>query len=84
MLFYDNPWKRKRRANAFIDSIDRKPKTLSEQPNMKRVRKEPGDGIRSFPVARFVIFYRSQTDGIKMVRVLHGAKDIEAGFHSDG
>jgi toxin ParE1/3/4 len=36
-------------------------------------------GIRYFPVSRFrnyIIFYRPVADGIEIVRVLHGARDI--------
>lgn len=37
--------------------------------------------LRSFPITRFnrdLIFYRPLADGIEVVRVLHGARDIEA------
>jgi len=36
-------------------------------------------GVRFFPVSRFrkyLVFYRSVADGIEIVRVLHGARDI--------
>jgi toxin ParE1/3/4 len=35
--------------------------------------------LRYFPVSRFpkyIVFYRPATDGIQIVRVLHGARDI--------
>ncbi|ODT36440.1 MAG: hypothetical protein ABS60_15825 [Microbacterium sp. SCN 71-17] len=38
-------------------------------------------GIRFFPVSRFpkyLVFYRPIPDGIEVVRVLHGAREIEA------
>jgi hypothetical protein len=34
--------------------------------------------LRSFPVGRYVVFYRPQDDGIDVVRVLHSARDIES------
>jgi len=37
-------------------------------------------GLRYSPVSRFrkyLVFYRSVSDGIEVVRVLHGARDIE-------
>jgi toxin ParE1/3/4 len=58
----------------------------------KRVASVPGMGthydhdhpalaeLRFFPVTRFpndIVFYRSVTDGIQIVRVLHGACDID-------
>jgi toxin ParE1/3/4 len=42
--------------------------------------------VRFFPVARFrkyIVFYRVVADGIEIVRVLHGARDI-AGILAEG
>ncbi len=36
-------------------------------------------GVRFFPISRFtryIVFYRPTEDGIEIVRVLHGARDI--------
>jgi toxin ParE1/3/4 len=33
--------------------------------------------LRSFPVGNYVIFYREVSEGIEIIRVLHGARDIE-------
>ena len=51
-------------------------RTLAQNPQMGRVRSELSPGLRSFPVGHCVIFYRSIDDGIPVVRVLHGARDI--------
>ncbi|MBL1278196.1 MAG: type II toxin-antitoxin system RelE/ParE family toxin [Ectothiorhodospiraceae bacterium] len=32
--------------------------------------------LRSFPVDRYVLYYRANTGGIELVRVLHGSRDI--------
>ena len=37
-----------------------------------------GSDIRSMPVGRYVIFYLPLPSGIEIVRVLHGARDIES------
>ena len=66
------------RANAFINTIDQKFKNLSEAPHMGRSRDELGEGMRSFPVSRYIIFYRPLPDGVEIVRVLHSARDIES------
>lgn len=65
------------RADAFIDTIDRKIRALAEQPNMGRARDELETGLRSFPVGRYVIFYLPIPEGVDIVRVLHGARDLE-------
>lgn len=39
--------------------------------------------VRFFPITKFrnrLVFYRERKDGIELVRVLHGARDIEAIF----
>lgn len=66
------------RANAFINTIDQKFKNLSDAPHMGRSRDELGKGMRSFPVSRYIIFYRPLPDGVEIVRVLHSARDIES------
>jgi toxin ParE1/3/4 len=49
---------------------------------MGRARDELRQGLRSFPVGRFSIFYRQLDQGIVVVRVAHGARDIGALFRS--
>ncbi len=46
-------------------------------------RAELAADLRSFPFGRYVIFYAPIEDGIDVVRVLHGARDIDAVFGED-
>jgi toxin ParE1/3/4 len=71
------------RADSFIDLLDRKINTLARRPNMGHIRDELVEGLRSFPVDRYIIFYRSIPKGIEIVRVLHGARDINTVFNED-
>lgn len=71
------------RADAFVDSLDRKLRALAERPHMGRTREELADGLRSLPVGRYVIFYRVLAEGIEVVRVVHGARDLGAIFDTD-
>jgi toxin ParE1/3/4 len=44
-------------------------------------------GVRFFPVSRFrnyLVFYRPTTTGIEVLRVLHGARDIERLLRGEG
>jgi toxin ParE1/3/4 len=68
------------RADDFIDSVSRKFAILAERPNIGRYRGELGENIRSFPVGRYVIYYQPVQDGIEVVRILHGARDLENTF----
>jgi len=64
-------------ADAFIDKLYQAIQALGRQPGSGRHREEVAPGIQSFPFGRYIIFYRAVTSGIEIVRVLHGARDIE-------
>jgi toxin ParE1/3/4 len=71
------------RADAFIDDVDAKLNLLAEQPMLGRSREELAPGLRSFPLGRYVIFYEVIPDGIAIVRVLHGARDLGPLFEGE-
>jgi toxin ParE1/3/4 len=50
---------------------------------MGRKRDEPAPGLRGFPVRKYVLFYRVVEDGIEIVRVLWGYRDLELLFEED-
>ena len=68
------------RADAFIDRVDRTMRLLGGNSRAGRRRDELAPGILSFPLGRYVIFYRMIQDTIEIVRVLHGARDIQTIF----
>jgi toxin ParE1/3/4 len=68
------------RADEFIDRIDATFRRLAAQPQMGRVRYELLPGLRSFAMAPYVIFYEPIDDGVAIVRVLHGARDVDSQF----
>ena len=72
----DNP----AQADAFIDLIDAKFQNLSRYPEAGRPRDELLDGLRSLPVGRYLIFYLQDDVCLRIIRVLHGARDVEAVF----
>jgi toxin ParE1/3/4 len=49
---------------------------LAETPGMGRARAELLPKLRSFPFGNYVLFYRPTEDGIEIVRVLHGGRDV--------
>jgi len=56
---------------------------LCSHPNMGRQREELAPRIRSLPYHRYVIFYRVDAKILEIVRVLHGARDVEGSFERD-
>jgi toxin ParE1/3/4 len=51
---------------------------LVQNPLAGRDRSEFAPGLRSFVVANYLVFYIAQSDGIEIVRVMHGRQDIDA------
>ncbi len=73
-----------RAANRFLEATDKTFTMLARQPLLgaEYVTKNPRlNGIRVFRVKKFpnhLAFYFPREDGIEIVRVLHGARDLEA------
>ena len=69
-------------ADKMSAEFHRKFFILAENPEMGRTRDDLETNLRSFPVGNYVIFYEVTDDGIKVLRVLHGARDIPDIFES--
>ena len=67
-------------ADAFIDKLYETIQMLANQSRAGRRREELAPGILSFPFGRYIIFYRASQDAIEIIRVLHGARDIQTIF----
>jgi toxin ParE1/3/4 len=67
-------------ADRWLDLIEEKCQTLSRMPEMGRKRFDLATGLRSLAVNNYVIFYRPVANGIHVIRVLHGARDIPSLF----
>lgn len=72
----DNP----RRAASFVAELRSQCVKLTRSPEGYRLRPELGDGIRSCAYGNYAIFFTIQANDLLIVRILHGAMDIEARF----
>jgi len=70
----DNP----QAADRFLDALEEKLTMLATHPNLGRKCDELGPSLQRFPIGAYVIFYRLQAKHMEIVRVLHGARDIES------
>lgn len=70
-------WGRVQR-NKYLAALDKCFHRVAEEPGLGRSCDEVCQGYRKISEGRHVIFYRSVTDGIEIVRVLHGSMDIES------
>ncbi len=70
-------------ALRFIDAAERAIANLSDYPQMGRARPEIHSGLRSWPIRGFtnyIIFYDITDTTIDVVRILHGAMNLEEAF----
>lgn len=65
-------------ADRLVEQFDRHLDLLARTPLMGRSEEEFSTSLRSFPVGNYLIFYTPIEDGIELVRVLHGARNINA------
>jgi len=70
-------------ADKFAALIDDHFRALARRPLMGRSRPELAPDLRSFPVGQYVIFYMPLPKGVEIVRVLHGARDVESILRED-
>lgn len=67
-------------ADRLVAAIEAKCSYLAGSPGLGRPREDLAPGLRSFAVRNYVIFYRPLEDGIELIRVLHGAREIRGVF----
>jgi len=67
-------------ADALLWLLDEKLRLISDFPGMGQARPELRPRFRSFPVGRYLLFYRPLRGGIELVRVIHGARDLRQVF----
>ena len=72
----DNP----HRALTFITELRRQCAKIASSPKACRARPELGENIRSYAFGNYVIFFQDNSEELCIVRVLHGAMDIENRF----
>lgn len=63
-------------TSALLDRIDEQCAFLARHPAAGRARLEVSSNIRSFPVGHYMLFYQPIRGGIRLLRVLHGARDL--------
>lgn len=75
-LFANNP----NAAEQFLSSVTQKFELLANFSNMGRRRDELAPALRSFPDNEYLIFYRPIENGIEIVRVVSGYRDLDTLF----
>jgi len=64
-------------VDRVLDEIERVCRLIGEHPEIGRERPEVGPALRSFVAMSWVVFYRVDGDTIRIVRIVHGARDFD-------
>lgn len=72
------------RADRVVDRIVATADLLAERPLSGRERRDVSPGLRSFAVPPFVIFYRPLAGGVRVMRVVHGHRDLPQALGDHG
>jgi toxin ParE1/3/4 len=67
-------------ADRLVDTITEHFYLIAKNPRIGRQRDELRPGYRSFPVGQYLILYRVQGEGVEIMHVLHGKRDLDALF----
>jgi toxin ParE1/3/4 len=70
-------------ADRLVDQFDATLKAIASTPLMGRQVEELAPKLRSFPVGNYLIFYRPFEDGIQLIRLLHGAREITPEYFTE-
>ncbi len=69
-----------RAATRVVRDIDARIKSLSEHPELGPARPEIAEDMRVLVEGKYLILYRIRSTSVEIVRVVHGARDIETLF----
>jgi len=67
-------------ADRIIDSITQRFFLLAQSPHIGRRRDSLRPGLRSFPVADYIVFYRIENNAVLILHVVHGSRNLQAVF----
>jgi toxin ParE1/3/4 len=63
-------------ADEIYDRIEARCQALREYPEMGRTRPEISEGARSLVIERWLALYRLVEDGVQIVRIVDGSRDL--------
>jgi toxin ParE1/3/4 len=67
-------------ADRLLDLLEEKYKLLADNPHMGPARPDIAKELRYHPVGNYLLLYRIISGGIELVRVVHGARDLQSLF----
>jgi toxin ParE1/3/4 len=64
-------------ADRMLEEIDRNCVLLAGNPLLGRARPDIAPDLRYLPIGNYLILYRVVSDGIEVVRAVHGARRLD-------
>ena len=64
-------------ADRFFDKLESVLTMLADNPHAGRSRNEVSQGLRSFPVGSFILYYRVTQSSIVLTRVVSAYRDVD-------
>ncbi|MSO98303.1 MAG: type II toxin-antitoxin system RelE/ParE family toxin [Rhodospirillaceae bacterium] len=65
------------RANALVESLADRLQAFAQQPRLGRARPDLGPDLRVYILGEYLAFYVIEKGAITVVRILHGARDVD-------
>lgn len=67
-------------GNRFVAAFNQRCQYLTQFPNMGRSYPQLQPLLRGLPLNRYIIFYQAVPDGIIILRVVNGSRDLSSLF----
>lgn len=64
-------------ADRFVHRIVTRCQSYAHQPQLGESRDDLLTGCRMFSVGSYVVYYRASSNGIQLLRILHGARHVD-------
>lgn len=71
-------------GERFLEEFTKKCRYLTQFPQMGRSYRQLRPYLRGIPLQNYIIFYRIGNDGIEIMRIIRGDRDLEAFFEDNG
>ena len=70
-------------ATRTVDAITRAFPLFARAPNVGAKRDEIEEGVRSFPIDKYVIYYKKAGSQVVISRIIHGSRDQGNAYRGD-
>lgn len=70
----------RRQAKAYLEELEVLFSQLRDHTKLGRSRKEIRKELRSIAMRNHVVFYRSISKGVRIIRVIHASRDLDQFF----